>query len=324
MVALCKATADPLRVDILRVLRAESYGVLELCAIFATPQSGMSHHLKVLARAGLVTTRREGNSIFYRRALVQAGHPLSSLIAQFYATIDRIEIAPETRRGCERIHRERAASSREFFRRNADRLKENQDLIAEFRHYRGCLSDLLANRGLAPDAAAIEIGPGESELIVLLASQCRTVLAVDNAREMLAKTRVTAQQNGLGNVSFLDGELTDVDEPCDLIVANMVLHHLPSPAQSFLAAAERLNPGGALLVSDLCRHDQDWTREVCGDLWLGFDPGELDDWARDAGLTVGQGAYIGLRNGFQVQARLFDKPTGTTAPGRAAATAPLS
>ena len=63
LAAFCKAIGDALRLDILRVLRNDSFGVLELAQIFAMRQSGMSHHLKVLANAGLVSTRREGNSI---------------------------------------------------------------------------------------------------------------------------------------------------------------------------------------------------------------------------------------------------------------------
>ena len=70
--ALLKASADGLRLHILQVLQHDSYGVLELCNLFAIKQSAMSHHLKVLAQAGLVTTRREGNAIFYRRALPAA------------------------------------------------------------------------------------------------------------------------------------------------------------------------------------------------------------------------------------------------------------
>src|SRR5690606_40551176 len=68
LAALLKAAGDPLRLDILRVLAQDSFGVLELCQMFSAKQSGMSHHLKVLTNAGLLTSRREGNSIFYRRA----------------------------------------------------------------------------------------------------------------------------------------------------------------------------------------------------------------------------------------------------------------
>ena len=62
--SLLKGTGDPLRLEILRALKTDSLGVQELCNIFDIKQSGMSHHLKVLAKAGAVTTRREGNSIF--------------------------------------------------------------------------------------------------------------------------------------------------------------------------------------------------------------------------------------------------------------------
>ena len=61
---LCKASADPLRLQILRVLRNDSFAVSELCALFATRQPALSHHLKVLSGMGLVASRREGNSIF--------------------------------------------------------------------------------------------------------------------------------------------------------------------------------------------------------------------------------------------------------------------
>ena len=58
---LYKALADQLRLQILRLLRNESFGVLELCRILEIKQSALSHHLKILATADVVTTRREGN-----------------------------------------------------------------------------------------------------------------------------------------------------------------------------------------------------------------------------------------------------------------------
>ena len=70
LAAFLKAAADDLRLQILRLLAQDSYGVMELAQVFEVKQSGMSHHLKLLAQAQLVATRREGNSIFYRRALV--------------------------------------------------------------------------------------------------------------------------------------------------------------------------------------------------------------------------------------------------------------
>jgi DNA-binding transcriptional ArsR family regulator len=53
--------------------------VLELCRIVEVRQSALSHHLKILAQAELVSTRREGNSIFYRRALVLSDDPFFAI-----------------------------------------------------------------------------------------------------------------------------------------------------------------------------------------------------------------------------------------------------
>jgi ArsR family transcriptional regulator len=87
----------------------------------------------------------------------------------------------------------------------------------------------------------------------------------------------------------------------------MVLHHVPSPAEVFSDSAALLKPGGSLVVTDLCRHDQRWAKENCGDLWLGFEPEDLTRWANAAGLEDSESLYLGLRNGFQIQVRRFEK-----------------
>ncbi len=309
LLSFCKATAESLRLDILRVLSVESFGVMELCHIFDTAQPGMSHHLKVLSNAGLVQTRREGNSIFYRRAIISTDSPIHHLIETLFDSVDRMPIPAGIQKRCQQIHRERARSSRRFFRKHADRLKENQDLIVEFSHYATTVTDLLSNERMTGKGTVIEVGPGESDLLIWLAQAFSSILAVDNSQAMLARTRQVALANGLDNVAFFHGELADLDTDCnaELIVLNMVLHHMPSPSGIFRSARKLLGPGGHLLIADLCPHDQDWTRDICGDLWLGFEPGDLDLWAADADLEKGQGAYLGLRNGFQVQVRLYEK-----------------
>ena len=85
---LLKAAGDGFRLEILRVLAQDSFGVLELCRIFNAKQSGMSHHLKVLTSAGLLSTRREGNSIFYRRSYLVPDSPLASLQQALFAILE--------------------------------------------------------------------------------------------------------------------------------------------------------------------------------------------------------------------------------------------
>ena len=92
----CKAASDLLRLTVLHLLRDNSFGVTELCQILAHKQSGLSHHLKVLAQSGLVTTRREGNSIFYQRAPLPVNATLEKLQSSLYTAADEIQLSPSS------------------------------------------------------------------------------------------------------------------------------------------------------------------------------------------------------------------------------------
>ncbi|MDB5933104.1 MAG: ArsR family transcriptional regulator [Massilia sp.] len=60
-----KAIADPTRREILHMLRKEEMTAGELAEKFDMTKPAMSHHFSVLKGAGLVTTRREGQTIWY-------------------------------------------------------------------------------------------------------------------------------------------------------------------------------------------------------------------------------------------------------------------
>jgi len=311
LAAQLKAAAEPLRVEILAVLAQNSYAVSELARIFAVGQSGMSHHLKLLTSAGLTTTRREGNSIFYRRAMIDPAQPLAPLQQALFRSVDQLELRADIRAQCVAIASERAATSQQFFAANADKFRAQQDLIASYPVYGEQVAQLLHNTPLPSRHLALEVGPGQGEFLPVLARRFTHVVALDNAAEMLAHSRATAQTAGLTNVEFILGNTAQLAQHrvlADCIIINMVLHHTPSPATIFKDLSRTLTPGGALIVTDLCRHEQDWARVNCGDLWQGFEPADFTDWATEAGLNEGQSLYIALRNGFQVQLRQFFKP----------------
>lgn len=62
---VCKGLSDPKRIVILYALRERPCYVSELAAGLDTPQPTISRHLKVLRDCGLVTTTREGASVYY-------------------------------------------------------------------------------------------------------------------------------------------------------------------------------------------------------------------------------------------------------------------
>ncbi|MBJ7458523.1 MAG: helix-turn-helix transcriptional regulator [Thermoleophilaceae bacterium] len=66
---LFKALGNPVRIRILEQLSAAAeQSVSELRVRLGTEQSHLSQQLGILRRAGLVTSRREGTSVFYSLA----------------------------------------------------------------------------------------------------------------------------------------------------------------------------------------------------------------------------------------------------------------
>lgn len=310
LASILKASGDPLRLEILRVLQRDTFGVTELCSLFDSRQPGMSHHLKVLNKAGLVETQREGNSIFYRRPIKQNGELNDELIHSLFEIIDQSPLSHSAVDKITLIKAQRAAQSQLFFSRHADKFKEQQELIATFEQYAMPVVDLINSHDFSDKASAMEIGPGEGAFLSELSPRFNKVYALDNSEGMLNKARSYAENNKLSNIEFVLGESSKAVKEnikVDAIILNMVLHHIPSPADIFIDCAELLKENGIMLISDLSHHDQSWAKENCGDLWLGFENEELSKWASNSGMSEGESLYIGLRNGFQIQVREFIK-----------------
>ncbi|MFI5226813.1 MAG: ArsR/SmtB family transcription factor [Candidatus Limnocylindrales bacterium] len=66
--AVGRALADPKRLCVLESLAVGELSVSDLSARVGCQIPNMSQHLAVLRSAGLVTTRRSGNTIYYRLA----------------------------------------------------------------------------------------------------------------------------------------------------------------------------------------------------------------------------------------------------------------
>ena len=64
--AVCKALGHPARMRLLDLLRDGEECVCRLAPKVGITESHLSQILAILRRAGLVETRREGHSIFYR------------------------------------------------------------------------------------------------------------------------------------------------------------------------------------------------------------------------------------------------------------------
>ena len=87
-VEFCKALADETRQGILKLLQERG----ELCVgdiveIFATSQPTISHHLRLLRGAGLVTARKQGKLVYYALNQDNVAECCGMLMIKFNPTV---------------------------------------------------------------------------------------------------------------------------------------------------------------------------------------------------------------------------------------------
>lgn len=300
--AFFKAVSDPTRLAVLQVLGTGAYGVTELSEMLNVKQSGMSHHLKILAKSGWVDTRREGNTIFYRRSL---GDEMG-VQQKLFRELDAHPLADEVRTQQQFIRSERLNAAKQFFVEHTEEFELHQERIVLFEQYGPEALSLLDNLKRSRTQRVLEVGPGKGEFLKALAARFDSVTGIDISPVMLAQAK--EQIGAVENVTLLEGStetLLEQNTQFDIIIYNMVLHHVPMPESEISQCARLLNENGLLIVTDLCHHDQEWAKEQCGDQWLGFEPAELHQWANRYGFDHQQTRFLALRNGFQVQTQVY-------------------
>jgi DNA-binding transcriptional ArsR family regulator len=60
-----KALADPIRLQVVRALQQGPMSVSDLAILLELEMANISHHLRVLFHADIVTTKRDGKFIYY-------------------------------------------------------------------------------------------------------------------------------------------------------------------------------------------------------------------------------------------------------------------
>ena len=82
-VEFCKALADSTRQQILRMLVDDEKSVGDIVDAFDISQPTISHHLNVLKQYGLVTSRKDGQRVFYSTNLESVVECCGLLFSKF-------------------------------------------------------------------------------------------------------------------------------------------------------------------------------------------------------------------------------------------------
>jgi len=82
-VEFCRALSDETRQHILEMLLAREMCVGDIVDAFPVSQPTVSHHLDVLKRLGLVTSRKEGKLVYYATDRERVVRCCGRLMARF-------------------------------------------------------------------------------------------------------------------------------------------------------------------------------------------------------------------------------------------------
>jgi ArsR family transcriptional regulator len=275
------ALADATRSRMLLLLERHELTVSELCGILQLPQSTVSRHLKTLADAGWVSSRRDGTSRYYTLSLDEREPAARRLWLLLREQVSLTPGADQDARRLKGVLGRRQSKSQEFFASAAgqwDRLR--QELF-------GRASHLQALPGLFDDRWVVaDLGCGTGQVAAAIAPFVAKVVAIDRSSDMLETAR--RRLKDLPNVDVRRGELEALplqDRELDVATFLLVLHHLPDPAAALAEAARTLRPGGRLLISDMLPHDHDEYRQQMGHVWLGFGDEQLRRLLAGAGLA---------------------------------------
>jgi ArsR family transcriptional regulator len=266
----------------------DELSVGELADLVGEAQPNVSKHVAALRRAGLLAMRKQGNRVLVKVADAGGDAVVRDALAAGRALVTddgSLARVPE-------IVRARDAASRAFFDASEAEL-EPDSLPPELPAYLAALAPLLPHRELA-----IDVGTGDGRLLDVLAPVFGHVIALDRSARQLARAKKRVLARGYTNVELLEGELDDDaiqrrvkklatadGEGADVVFASRMLHHAAKPTRTLAQLGSLARPGGSLVVIDYVAHEDEALRDSQADVWLGFEPVELRDMAREAGLT---------------------------------------
>jgi ArsR family transcriptional regulator len=285
IVKILRVLADPNRLRILLLLRAEELSVAELQEILTMGQSTISTHLSQLKQAALVEDRRTGKNSLYRISSADSS-PLDQILAQAEAEIPE---AAADQAAMRLVLRKRQDKMRAFFDSVAGRL--GKDYVPG-KSWKSLAAALLR---LMPPMVIADLGAGEGSSALLLSQTAQRVIAVDTSAKMLDVAREQALRAGILNVEYRLGDMEEIpidSASVDLAFFSQSLHHALHPARAISEAYRILRPGGRVLILDLARHRFEEARELYADEWLGFSESDLESMLQKAGFQNIQSSIV--------------------------------
>lgn len=281
-----RALGDPTRLRIIHLLRAMELAVGEIAQVVGQSQPRVSRHVRILAEAGLVERRKEGNWVFLRLGK-------GDDVAPFVSLFDRLtpsdcealwQAADLARLAAVRADRARAAEG--YFADHAEEWDAIRSLHVAEADVEAAMTVLL---GREPIGHLLDIGTGTGRMIELFGGAAQAVTAIDRSPDMLRLARAKLPEDAGDKYALLLGDFGALPlEPgsVDTVLLHQVLHYAQVPEQVIGEAARVATIDGRVLIADFAPHEREELRVRDQHARLGFSDEQMEGWFAAAGLQL--------------------------------------
>ncbi len=292
---LLKAVSEPTRLRLLLLCAQSALTVTELVHILGQSQPRLSRHLKLLCDSGALIRTREGTHAYFQiNANSQHYSVLAQILKNLHVTQDEF---PQDAQRLVDIQEQRQQSARAYFRQNA----EEWDQLRGNLHGHDDIEALLITelREQQHIDTLLDIGTGTGRVLQLAAPYARTLIGLDQSREMLAVARSNLDQWHQQHMQNNNREanpfelrfgdmtaLTLAEKSIDIAIMYQVLHYSVDPGRSLLEVSRILKPGGELWIIDLAPHQEESFHLKHAHQHFGFSTNEIDSWCQTAKLSL--------------------------------------
>jgi DNA-binding transcriptional ArsR family regulator len=240
-----KAAADPTRLRLLVLLAQGEATVGELQEILGQSQPRVSRHLRLLDEAGLVTRFRDGHWVYYRLA------PSGAMADWFGQVLEADDpVLLNDREALSRVKRNR---ERDAYSGPVSGLRPGVPVGADRPDDSALLEAFDDATGEQRFGDILDIGCGHGALLCLLGARARTVVGIDDARNMRLLARSRVHQSGLRNCTVRGGDLPELpfaDASFDLVVLQEALATCEDLPACLREATRVLRRTGRLIILD--------------------------------------------------------------------------
>lgn len=281
-----RALGDPTRLRIIYLLRAMELAVGEIAQVVGQSQPRVSRHVRILAEAGLVERRKEGNWVFLRLGRGSAIAPFLTLFDQLAPSESEQlwQKADLARLAAVRADRSRAAES--YFAEHAEKWDAIRSLHVPERDVERAMTALLEAE---PIGHLLDIGTGTGRMIELFGPLADQVTALDRSPDMLRIARAKLPEDAGGKYALVLGDfgaLPLAQGDADTVVLHQVLHYAQAPEAVIAEAARVTAAGGRVLIADFDAHEREELRLRDQHARLGFSDDQMESWFAQAGLDL--------------------------------------